>query len=93
MRYVSTRGGVEPVSFSQAVLMGLATDGGLLLPASFPPVDSITLKRWASLSFRQLAVEVMLPFVGEDLSHGELTELVERSYASFSHMSSTYACF
>ncbi|MCW8921637.1 MAG: threonine synthase, partial [Sedimenticola sp.] len=59
MRYVSTRGGIEPVTFSQAVMMGLATDGGLLLPESFPQIDSATLKQWAGLSFKELAVEVM----------------------------------
>lgn len=85
MRYISTRGGVEPVSFSEAVMMGLATDGGLLLPESFPKVDGPTLSRWAGLSFQELATEVMLPFVGEDISRDELTGLVERSYASFSH--------
>ena len=85
MRYLSTRGGIEPVTFSQAVMMGLATDGGLLLPERFPQVDDETLKRWAELSFKELAVEVMLPFVGEDLSRDELTDLVERSYATFSH--------
>lgn len=85
MRYVSTRGGVEPVSFSQAVMMGLATDGGLLLPASFPQVDSDTLERWASLSFRELAVEVMQPYVADDIGREELTGLVEQSYASFDH--------
>ncbi|MCW8945020.1 MAG: threonine synthase [Sedimenticola sp.] len=85
MRYVSTRGGIEPVSFSQAVMMGLATDGGLLLPESFPPIDENTLKQWAGLSFKELAVEVMFPFVGEDISRQELVDLVERSYASFSH--------
>ena len=36
MKYISTRGGIEPVSFKDAVMMGLATDGGLLLPESFP---------------------------------------------------------
>lgn len=85
MRYISTRGGVEPVSFSEAVMMGLATDGGLLLPESFPQVDGATLSRWAGLSFQELATEVMLPFVGEDISRDELADLVERSYASFSH--------
>ncbi len=85
MRYISTRGGVDPVTFSAAVMMGLATDGGLLLPDSIPAVDSDTLRRWAKLPFRELAVEVMLPYVGEDLSRQELTDLVERSYASFSH--------
>ncbi len=85
MRYISTRGGVEPVTFSAAVMMGLATDGGLLLPDSIPAVDSDTLQRWAKLPFRELAVEVMLPYVGDDLSRQELAALVERSYASFSH--------
>lgn len=85
MRYLSTRGGVEPMSFSQAVMMGLATDGGLLLPESFPQVDGETLKRWASLPFTELAVEVMLPYVGDDISRDELQGLVERSYASFVH--------
>jgi threonine synthase len=85
MRYVSTRGGVEPVSFSEAVMMGLATDGGLLLPESIPSVDSETLRRWAGLPFRELAVEVMYPYVGEDISRQELTDLVNRSYAGFSH--------
>ncbi len=85
MRYVSTRGGVEPVSFSQAVMMGLATDGGLLLPESFPQIDGENLKHWAGLSFQELAVEVMLPYVVEDISREELSGLVQRSYASFGH--------
>ena len=89
MRYISTRGGVEPISFSQAVMMGLATDGGLLLPEKIPSVDAETLKRWAGLTFQQLAVEVMLPYVGDDLSCAELTELVAKSYASFTHQEIT----
>jgi len=85
MRYVSTRGGIEPVTFSQAVMMGLATDGGLLLPESFPQVDATTLQRWAKLPFKALAVEVMYPYVGEDISRAELEGLVEASYTSFTH--------
>ncbi len=85
MRYISTRGGIDPVSFSEAVMMGLATDGGLLLPASVPQIDERTLRGWAELPFQQLAVEVMLPYVGDDLSRTELADLVQRSYASFTH--------
>jgi threonine synthase len=85
MRYISTRGGVDPLSFSQAVMMGLATDGGLLLPESIPRVDEATLQRWAGLDFQQLAVEVMLLYTGDDLSRAELTDLVNRSYATFDH--------
>lgn len=85
MRYISTRGGVKPIGFAQAVMMGLATDGGLLLPAEFPSLDSATLKEWAGMRFSDLAVEVMLPYVVGDLSREELTDLVDRSYRGFSH--------
>jgi threonine synthase len=85
MRYISTRGGVDPVTFSQAVMMGLATDGGLLLPESFPAIDQATLQRWAKLGFKELAIEVIWPYVGEDLTREELTDLVERSYSTFDH--------
>jgi threonine synthase len=66
-------------------MMGLATDGGLLLPERFPQLDAETLKRLSGLPFRELAVEVMLPFVGEDIGRDELKDLVDRSYASFAH--------
>ncbi|MEJ1381172.1 MAG: threonine synthase [Candidatus Sedimenticola sp. (ex Thyasira tokunagai)] len=83
MRYLSTRGGVEPVSFSQAVMMGLATDGGLLLPESIPQIDEATLARWAELSFNELAVEVMLPYVEGDIGREALADLITRSYTAF----------
>ena len=85
MRYISTRGGVNPVGFAKAVMMGLATDGGLLLPAEFPKLDSATLGAWAGMRFPDLAVQVMLPFVEDDLSREELTDLVKRSYRGFRH--------
>ena len=50
MRYLSTRGGVEPVSFSEAVAQGLAPDGGLYLPENFPDLGS-ELNDWASFSY------------------------------------------
>jgi len=85
MKYLSTRGGVEPVGFAEAVMMGLATDGGLLVPESLPRVGAGQLQAWSRLGFQELACEVMRPFVGDDLAATELKELVERSYASFAH--------
>ncbi|EIC23130.1 threonine synthase [Thiorhodovibrio frisius] len=85
MKYLSTRGGVEPVGFAEAVMMGLATDGGLLVPESLPKISAEQLQAWSRLSFQDLACEVMRPFVGEDLSAAELQDLVYRSYASFQH--------
>ena len=85
MRYLSTRGGVEPVDFADAVMMGLGTDGGLLVPERIPSLSPDTLKAWSQLSFQQLAVEVLSPFVGESIPHADLVDLVERSYATFLH--------
>ena len=81
--YLSTRGGTRPVGFADAVMMGLATDGGLLLPSAFPKVTPERLEAWSRLTYPQLALEVMAPFVGEDFTREELQALVEKSYATF----------
>jgi len=85
MNYVSTRGGIQPVGFAEAVMMGLATDGGLLVPEEIPTVDPGTLRRWAGLGFQDLALEVLSPFVGEDIPRDDLWTLIKRSYAGFGH--------
>ena len=84
MRYISTRGGVEPLDFSDAVMMGLATDGGLLLPQEIPAVDAGTLARWRPLDYRRLALEIVSLFVG-DIPRPDLRDLIDRSYATFTH--------
>ncbi|MBK1716437.1 threonine synthase [Thiocystis violacea] len=85
MRYTSTRGGIPPVGFSQAVMMGLATDGGLLVPTEIPWIAPERLRAWSTLSFQELALEVSTLFVGEDIAREDLGELIERSYATFTH--------
>jgi threonine synthase len=84
MKYISTRGGIHPISFKKAVMMGLATDGGLLLPETLPAADTNTLQRWESLTFQQLASEIFRLFVS-DIPPDHLDDLIERSYATFSH--------
>ena len=84
MKYISTRGGIAPISFSEAVMMGLATDGGLLLPQNIIPVDRETLNGWAKLSYQELAYEVMARFI-DDIPGDDLKDLVDRSYASFTN--------
>ncbi|MBQ6472996.1 MAG: threonine synthase, partial [Victivallales bacterium] len=81
-QYISTRGGVSPVDFPAAVMMGLADDGGLLLPAEIPDV-SAQLDSWRKLSYRDLAYEVMSPFVGESIAESDLRTLINRSYDAF----------
>ncbi|MBR6470688.1 MAG: threonine synthase [Victivallales bacterium] len=82
-QYISTRGGISPVSFCDAVMMGLATDGGLLVPARFPKVEADTLDGWRRLGYPELAFEVMRPFVGDALPPETLRQLVQASYATF----------
>jgi threonine synthase len=82
--YLSTRGHTRDVSFRDAVLMGLATDGGLLLPEAIPTVQPL-LQRWQALPYAALAREVMRPFIGDSLDEAELSTLVDRSYATFTH--------
>jgi len=85
MHYLSTRGRVEPVGFAEAVMMGLGTDGGLLLPARVPQIGPDVLRDWSRLSFQDLALEVIDPFVADAIPREDLADLIGRSYATFSH--------
>lgn len=84
MQYISTRGGISPISFTEAVMMGLAEDGGLLLPRAIPRIGSETYASWQGLSYPELAFEVMSRFI-DDIPNSDLRELINRSYATFDH--------
>ena len=73
MKYSSTRGAVKGIGFKEAVMMGLAEDGGLLVPDEFPQVHD-RLQEWKSLPFQQLCLEIMELIVSQDLiSYTHLT--------------------
>ncbi len=78
MKYVSTRGQVEPVEFQDAVLMGLAEDEGLIIPESIPDVAG-RLGEWKSLGYSELAFEILRLFVG-DIPEADLKSLIEKTY-------------
>ena len=84
MNYISTRGGISPIPFKEAVMMGLATDGGPLLPEVLPKVNPETLKRWQTCSFQQLASEIFRLFIS-DIDIDRLDTLINLSYSTFSH--------
>ncbi len=84
MKYISTRGGIEPIEFQDAVMMGLARDGGLLLPQTIPSVSESTLNSWQNLDYQKLAGEVFSFFIS-DISRLKLESMIETSYASFTH--------
>jgi threonine synthase len=83
MQYLSTRGKISPIPFTQAVLMGLAEDGGLLLPRTIPRIGSDTFATWQKLSYADLAFEVMSRFV-DDIPASDLKDIINRSYSTFS---------
>lgn len=82
MQYLSTRGGIAPIPFSEAVMMGLAEDGGLLLPRTIPRIGSETFNSWQKLNYPELAFEVMSRFV-DDIPSSNLKDIINRSYSTF----------
>lgn len=83
MRYVSTRGQTPPMAFQDAIITGLAPDGGLLVPANIPDVTA-KLSQWRDLTFVELAAEVMGCFI-DDIPTDDLQGIVERAYSTFDH--------
>ncbi|MCW3480486.1 threonine synthase [Neisseriaceae bacterium JH1-16] len=81
MRYISTRGGLEPAAFSDILLMGLAPDGGLALPESYPQIDRATLNAWRGLSYPELAFEILSRFA-DDIPEADLKDIVNRTYTA-----------
>jgi threonine synthase len=80
VKYISTRGNIKPIGFKESVMMGLARDGGLLLPEEIPDVSG-KLASWKKLSYSDLAYEIMKIFT--DLPAKDLRKLVDKSYATF----------
>jgi threonine synthase len=83
LRYVSTRGSAPALDFADTLLAGLATDGGLYVPESWPPLAPIA--PGAHRPYVDVAVEVMWPFVAGTIGAADFAAIVRDSYASFSH--------
>ncbi|PLX80245.1 MAG: threonine synthase [Desulfuromonas sp.] len=84
MKYLSTRGQIENIPFKQAVMMGLAEDGGLLLPDEIPRLTIGDLDMLSKLAYPELAFHVMSYFI-RDIPAADLKDIIDRSYASFDH--------
>ena len=79
MRYLSTRGGMAPQSFTRILLGGLCPDGGLAVPESYPRVSPAELAAWRGLSYAELAYAVLRKFC-DDIPAAELKALCARTY-------------
>ncbi|OWQ85736.1 threonine synthase [Roseateles aquatilis] len=79
MKYLSTRGDKTERHFSDILLEGLAPDGGLYLPTSYPRVDAATLARWRGLSYADLAFEILSLYI-DDIPAADLKAIAHRTY-------------
>ena len=84
MKYMSTRGRIRDLTFKDAVMMGLADDGGLLLPESIPALTPGDIAALEKLAYPELAFQLISKFAG-DIPSADLKDLIDRSYATFTH--------
>jgi threonine synthase len=81
MRYISTRGGMPPKAFSEVLLSGLASDGGLIIPEDYPKISPAKLETWRGLNYPDLAFEIISNF-SDDIPVADLRSIIERTYTS-----------
>ncbi|MEL6817409.1 MAG: threonine synthase [Pseudomonadota bacterium] len=85
MKYISTRGDAPTLGFKDTVLAGLAADGGLYLPESYPQLSAGVIRRMRGKSYAEVAIEVMWPFTGGEIDRATFERLVKEAYATFRH--------
>ncbi|MFD2739174.1 threonine synthase [Sulfitobacter aestuarii] len=85
MRYISTRGTAPVLTFEEAMLTGLARDGGLYVPETIPTLSADQIAAMAGQSYEEVAFTVMRPFIGETFTDGEFRAIIARAYEGFGH--------
>lgn len=85
MRYISTRGTAPTLSFGEAMMTGLARDGGLYVPETVPVLSRDEIAALAGLPYEEIAFRVMTPFLGGFFSDDEFRGLLAKAYAGFGH--------
>ena len=85
MRYISTRGSAPVLTFEEAMLTGLARDGGLYVPDNIPTIQKADIAALAGLSYEDAAFRIMRPFVGETFTDNEFADIIARAYSKFDH--------
>jgi threonine synthase len=85
VRYLSTRGEAPELGFDEALLAGLARDGGLYLPRTWPRLAHEEIAAFAGRPFAEVATAVLTPFVGNAIAREEVEALARDAYARFGH--------
>jgi len=84
-RYVSTRGEAPALGFCDVMLTGLARDGGLYVPENWPQLEPETIASFFGRPYWEVAVDVIRPFVGGEISDADLGRMANEAYATFRH--------
>ena len=85
MRHISTRGEAPALGFAEAMLAGLARDGGLYVPESFPRIEPREVLAFAGRPYAEVAVEVARRFVGDSIAESDLARMAREAYGTFRH--------
>lgn len=85
MHYISTRGVAPALGFSDALLTGLAHDGGLYLPAEWPTLTKKDIRALRGKPYQEIAFRVLLPFVENDIPEADFRSMIDEAYAQFRH--------
>jgi threonine synthase len=85
MNYISTRGDAPELGFCDAVLTGLARDGGLYVPESWPQLGQQDIRNLAGKSYQDVAKTILLPFIGDEIPRADFFNMVDEAYATFDH--------
>ncbi|MFC7705663.1 threonine synthase [Plastorhodobacter daqingensis] len=85
MKYISTRGAAPVLTFDQAMMTGLARDGGLYVPETIPAMTQTDIAALAGLGYEETAFRVMRPFIGDCFTDQEFQDIIARAYAGFGH--------
>jgi len=85
VKYVSTRGQAPVLNFEEAMLTGLARDGGLYLPETIPTLSHDEIAALSGLSYEEVAFRVMKPYIGDTFTDAQFKEIIAKAYAGFGH--------
>ena len=85
VRYISTRGVAPELDFDDVLITGLARDGGLYVPKEWPRFSKAEIESMKSLTYSELAVKIMEPFIGDNIPTDDFIALVHKTYSRFQH--------
>ena len=85
MRYISTRGAAPSLDFAAVTLAGLASDGGLYVPETWPTFTPEEIAAFRGKPYAHVAAEVLARFAGEEIPREAVNAMCEEAYATFAH--------